>query len=231
MLPRRPECVWVPGATFRFSPCVRLAAQDSSTMKKPAFWLALVFFLAVIPVANRAAEEHPKVKRWLKFERCRLIVTEYGDGDSFRVKLADGDEQVFRLAWVDCPESDSRIPTRNEEQAAHFGVSTNDIPVAGKEAKRACVSLLAKPFSVRTRWASAMGMSRKPRYYAFIATDDGLDLGEELLRLGWARVKGVAMNPPDGTKSAEYRQRLEKLEADAKIHRRGLWAKSRRSKA
>ncbi len=200
-------------------------------MKKTAFCLALVLFLAVFPFGTWAAEEHPKVKSWLKFERCRLVVTEYGDGDSFRVKLADGDEQVFRLAWVDCPESDSRIPTRNEEQAAHFGVSTHDIPAAGKEAKKASASLLAKPFIVRTRWASAMGMSRQPRYYAFIVTSDGLDLGEELLRLGWARVKGVAMNHPDGTKSVPYRQRLEKLELDAKLHRRGLWAKSRRSKS
>ncbi|MSU37121.1 MAG: hypothetical protein EXS36_18905 [Pedosphaera sp.] len=193
-------------------------------------FIALLALLLATGFATHAAEEHPRVKLWQKFEPCTVVTTEYGDGDSFRVKLPNGDEQVFRLTWVDCPESDSRIPTRNAEQAAHFGVSTNDIPGAGKEAKKVCQQLLSKPFTVRTRWASAMGMSRKPRYYAFIVTSDGRDIGEELLRLGWARVKGQAMNHPDGTPRDEYRQRLDGIEKNAKANRRGLWAKSKPAK-
>jgi len=178
----------------------------------------------------QGAEEHPKVKSWLRFEPCTQVATEYGDGDSFRVRLPDGDEQVFRLAWVDCPESIAAFASRNAEQAAHFGVSTNDIPAVGKEATKVSSALLAKPFTVQTRWAYAQGVSRKPRYYAFIVTADGLDLGEELLRSGWARVKGVPMNHPDGTKIDPYRARLEQLELDAKTNRRGIWAKSPRAK-
>jgi len=44
-------------------------------------------------------------EEWEVIEGCRLIDNRYNDGDSFHVK-ADGEERIFRLYFVDCPEAE-----------------------------------------------------------------------------------------------------------------------------
>ena len=45
------------------------------------------------------------------------------------------EEHVFRLYFVDAPESDNRFPERNAEQAAYFGITPEQSVEAGREAK------------------------------------------------------------------------------------------------
>ena len=47
--------------------------------------------------------------------------------------------------------------------------------------------------------------------------------------MGLARVKGTAMNTPKGEKMEVYREKLEKLEADAKKKPIGIWSKSQQT--
>lgn len=49
---------------------------------------------------------------WQKLEGCQLIQNEWNDGDSFHVRTAEGTEFIFRLYFVDTPETDSRFPDR-----------------------------------------------------------------------------------------------------------------------
>lgn len=72
--------------------------------------------LALVVVANAA--------EWQKLENCQLVADEYGDGDSFHVRQGDKDF-IFRLYFVDCPETDNRFPERVEEQAKS---DTSDSP-------------------------------------------------------------------------------------------------------
>ena len=166
-----------------------------------------------------------KVKKWQPFKGCEFVPKQYNDGDSFAVKVGNN-EHVLRLAFVDAPESDVRFPDRNAEQAEHFGVAAAIIPEWGKAATAKTAELLAKPFTVTTRWAKALGSSGKPRYYAVITTAEGKDLGETLLSLGLARIKGLVMKPPTGESVEVYQTKLANIEAEAKKERRGLWGKA-----
>ena len=187
--------------------------------------LALLAALLFAFRLDAALVEIPdKVRRWQTFTNSTHVPTAYGDGDSFRVKLGDGREFVFRLGFVDCPESDKSEPTRNMEQAEFFAVPVGDVPAWGKLATEKVRELLAKPFTVHTRWASALGRSRLPRFYATITTADGKDLGEELLALGLAREQGQRMEPPSREKTDDYKRKLRRIEADAKSSRAGIWS-------
>ena len=154
-----------------------------------------------------------------------MIDKKYNDGDSFRAKV-NGNEHVLRLCFVDCPESDVRFPDRNAEQAEYFGVPAAEIPEWGKAATAKVAELLAKPFTVHTRWAIAQGSSGLPRFYAVIQSADGRDLGEALISLGLARIKGLNMKPPTGETVVAYQAKLKKLETEARSQRVGMWAKS-----
>lgn len=176
--------------------------------------------------ASGALVEIPnRTRKWQAFKGCEFVEKQYNDGDSFAVKV-EGNEHVLRLAYVDTPESDIRFTDRNAEQAKYFGVDPAIIPEWGKIATAKTAELLAKPFTVTTRWASALGSSRKPRFYAVITTADGKDLGETLLSLGLARIQGKGMNPPSGETQEVYHAKLLKIEAEAKKEKRGLWGKS-----
>ncbi len=189
----------------------------------------LVWLLSAFAFVWVRAEDVPKKTHvWNHFAGCELIANKSDDGDSFKVKVG-AEEHWFRLAFVDSPEADVRFLSRNEEQARYFGISTNEVVVFGKEASDATAKLLAKPFTVWTRWASALGSTRLPRFTAFVELSDGRDLGETLLSMGLARVKGIAMNSPKGEKMEVYREKLEKLEVEAKAKHLGIWAKSKRT--
>src|SRR5439155_18004617 len=137
-------------------------------------------------------------------ENCRLIPNAGNDGDSFHVG-ANGKEYMFRLYFVDAPETDSADPARLIEQAKHFGVTVPQVIEVGEAAKAFTREKLAEPFTVTTRMANAMGRSGSKRFYAFVQTKDG-DLGEQLVANGLARIHGKSAPPPGASSSVAERE-------------------------
>ena len=178
----------------------------------------------MIPAA-RAAIVPKHTKSFRKFENCRFVPAPYNDGDSFRVAIQD-DEFVFRLYYVDTPESDSRFPLRNAEQARAFAITPAQSVEMGHAAKKFVADFLsAKPFTVHTRWASALGSSGKSRYYAVIERD-GQDLAEVLIQNGLARLHGTLVNHPSGLSGIDFIGRLRAVEEKARAGKQGAWALS-----
>lgn len=147
------------------------------------------------------------------------------DGDSFYVKFGPR-ELLFRLYFVDAPETDESVKDRIRQQCEYFGVTREELLKAGEDAKKFTAAWLKKPFIVRTRWDDAQGRSRVQRHYALIDIG-GQDLAEMLVSRGWARAKGKIAILPDGTKAGDHMKKLEKLEAEAKAKRNGIWAASK----
>ncbi len=160
-------------------------------------------------------------KAWKTKENCKLISNAANDGDSFHVRWHDR-EYIFRLYFVDTPESDDSLPDRVKEQAAYFGIDEKASVRLGKEAAKFTQDFLKGEFVVYTKLDDARGRSEMDRDYAFVEAD-GKDLGEELVAHGLARIYGMEIEPPDGTATA-YTWRLKSAERDAKKLRLGGWA-------
>jgi endonuclease YncB( thermonuclease family) len=174
----------------------------------------LVFLLAFVAVA-RADEQ------WVTYKGCRYLPNAANDGDSFHVRAA-GREHIFRLYFVDAPETDISIPDRVAEQAKYFHATIQEALQIGTEAERFTRQKLSRPFTIRTCKQDARGRSRRPRYFAFVQTDTA-DLGEQLIANGLARVYGAASGPPGmRTPEGEWRK-LEQLERRAKKQKIGGW--------
>ena len=163
------------------------------------------------------------------FSDAKLVNNLSNDGDSFFV---ESDEKSFhvRLYFVDCPEtsisskSDAR---RVREQTRYFGLSHAARTIHfGNEAKTFIEGILAKPFTVHTAFASALGRSAKGRVYGFIITADGDDLASLLVKNGFARTRGIGRKTPDGVSRNEMIERLRDLEISAMLKRIGIWSES-----
>ena len=158
-----------------------------------------------------------------------MIDNPANDGDSFHVE-ANGEHLHIRLYFVDCCEmstsskSDAR---RLREQTRHFGLPepTRTIHFGGK-AKFFVDSALAKPFTVHTAFASALGRSAKGRVYAFVTSFDGNDLASLLVKNGLARSFGIGRKTPGGVARDEMIERLGDLEMSAMLKRIGIWVES-----
>jgi endonuclease YncB( thermonuclease family) len=190
---------------------------------------ALVLFTTGAALGDDSGE--PKhVKKFLRFTDCEFIDTAYADGDSFRVRV-DGQERVLRLYFVDTPESDTRYPVRNAQQAEYFGFTPEQSVDAGKAAKRFVHDLLSgKKLTIFTRWASALGSSRLPRFYAIVEVD-GRKLADVLVESGLARLHGTSVTLPDGTSISDYLAQLRELESAARTAKLGAWEHSVPAKA
>jgi len=160
---------------------------------------------------------------WVTLENCRLIPNPANDGDNFHARV-NGKEYIFRLYFVDAPETDAANPARLIEQAKYFGISVPQVIELGEAAKAFVKEKLAAPFTVVTHMANAMGRSKIERFYAFVQTKDG-DLGEQLIANGLARIHGTSATPPGASSSAE-RQRLKQVEDEAKRRKVGGWGMS-----
>ena len=158
---------------------------------------------------------------WVVLKECRLVRSESLDADSFHVKAA-GKEYIFRLYFVDAPETDMSIADRVREQAQYFQLTPEQTITLGEYAKRFTKEKLAQPFTVRTCMQDAMGRSRMQRFYAFVETSEG-DLAELLVANGLARVFGAAAQP-EGLRSPERQwDKLNRLEREAKVAKVGAW--------
>ncbi len=174
------------------------------------FLFSLSFAFAHKPVPAKPFES---------FDRCLMLPDRSNDGDSFRVKLPDGREEIFRLYFVDAPEAKPHS-TRSDEQAEYFGLTRQEVVGLGKEAKDFAAHALLEPFTIKTRWRKTFGQER---YYAFVFSSDGSDLSELLVKNGLARIYGTRTPLPDGTDSRTYLARLRGYEVKAQREKNGGW--------
>jgi endonuclease YncB( thermonuclease family) len=161
-------------------------------------------------------------KELVKLTGCQYVAQDYNDGDSFHVKC-DTNEFILRLYFIDAPETNLRFPERTREQSEYFGVTLDETMRAGVKAKETVRDILREPFVMWTRWATAQGRSRVPRYYGFVEIG-GKGLAELLISKGLARTKGVKSKLPTGEKSKVYIERLNALERNAQQRGIGIWA-------
>ena len=163
------------------------------------------------------------------FSNVSLVNNLAIDGDSFFAE-ADGKSFHIRLYFVDCPETSTSSQSdarRVREQTRYFGLSHAARTIHfGNEAKAFVERILAKPFTVHTAFASALGRSAKGRVYGFIITADGDDLASLLVKNGLARAYGMGRKTPDGIPRDEMIERLRDLETSAMLKRVGIWSES-----
>lgn len=177
--------------------------------------------LAIL-MASHAADARTG-KAFQKLEGCRFLSNPSDDGDSFHVKWK-GDEYIFRLYFVDAPETDDGFPERVSEQAKYFGITSKEAIGIGRTAAAFTRGKLAgKSFTVYTHWQDAKGQSRLPRYYAFIIVENQ-NLSEMLVANGLARIFGLDVFAPDGSSPAQFETHLRVLENKAKLDHLGAWS-------
>lgn len=161
---------------------------------------------------------------WRLMEECKLIANDFNDGDSFHVRW-HGREYIFRLYFVDAPESDASLEDRVIEQAAYWEVDPEQIPELAKAATAFTKERLKNGFTVYTKYEDARGRSDIKRYYAMVKVD-GEYLSESLIRSGYARLYGNRTPIlPDGTPEGKYSGRLRTAERQAKRDGVGGWSK------
>ena len=181
--------------------------------------LACLTLLAAVAVPGVAAELST-------LEGALLVDAAMNDGDSFKVR-AGGRELHLRLYYVDCPETTHGSAAELErirDQQRHFGLEDpRDVVRFGERAAAYIEGVLARPFSVHTAYAWAPGRSAGGRYYAFVETHDGRDLGALLVREGLARVHGKTRPAPDGRSSQRVLEELRDLRSLAMLKRSGIW--------
>jgi competence ComEA-like helix-hairpin-helix protein len=180
------------------------------------FWLIPAIACACTFAAS-AAETH----EWQIMRNCQLVDNPANDGDSVHV-LFDNKQYIFRLYFVDAPETGDVPASRLTEQAEYFGVTVPEVIEIGRHATAFTREKLSEPFTVLTRGASAMGRSRSERLYGFVETKDG-DLGEQLVRNGLARVHGTKVVPPGLSGAREEEETLRQFEDAAKHEKIGGW--------
>ena len=185
-------------------------------MKRTFFALPLLFALL-------GTQECQAAKKWRMYPDCTLVENPANDGDSFHVKYKRR-RYLFRLYFVDTPESDNSLPDRIKEQAAYFGLSEKETVQLGKEATKFTQKFLADGFTAHSKLKDALGRSKKDRDYAMIQVGDKY-LCEALVENGYARIFGLTEDElPDGKSGKTLLWRLKSLEREAQKNKRGGWA-------
>ena len=188
--------------------------------------------LAVALLVLAAPTDAFAAKKWREYTGCRVIPNASNDGDSFHVKPTNikSRSYLFRLYFVDTPESETSLPERLQIQADYFGLTDlKDVVKVGKEAVRFTEKFLEDGnFTVYSRLSDALGRSGMDRDYAMVLNAAGEDLGTELVRNGLARVFGQGsdlsdLDPYKRDEDAWFR-RLRQVELEAKKEKRGAWA-------
>ncbi|MYC26397.1 MAG: hypothetical protein F4X63_00120 [Nitrospira sp. SB0662_bin_26] len=196
------------------------SGYDTTVMKKCLF--SFLFLSCCLATAIPAAELET-------LKNATLIEAGLNDGDSFKVKAA-GKELHLRLYYVDCLETSAGTDAELErirEQQYHFGLEDPAAVVHfGKQAAEYVKQVLSRPFTVRTSYAFAPGRSATGRYYAFIETHDGRDLGHLLVEQGLARIHGKTRPAPDGTPSQTVLKELQDMRSVAMLNRAGIWGET-----
>ena len=198
----------------------------------PNLALLALAFLALLALA--APPDAAAAKKWREYTDCRVIPNASNDGDSFHVKAGNIKSRtyLFRLYFVDTPESEKSLPERLQVQADYFGIADPmDVVKVGKDAVKFTEKFLEDGnFTVYSRLSDALGRSAKDRDYAMVMNAAGLDLATELVRNGLARVygSGTDLSELDRYNRSEdaWWRRLRQAELEAKKEKRGAWALS-----
>src|SRR5437764_3422645 len=178
--------------------------------------LLLTAFVFAASITNAFAHSP-----WITLQGGHYLIKRPNDGDSFHVSV-EGHEYIFRLYFVDAPETSAEFRDRVEEQAKYFGVTVDQALEVGDLAKQFTREKLTDSFLVRTCWEDAGGRSRMQRFYAFVQTRTG-DLGEQLVENGLARAHPATAKPEGLTSAAAEWKNLIKLERKAKREKVGGW--------
>lgn len=176
-------------------------------------WAALFLFAAAVDLNARDP--------WVTLEGGHYLRKRPNDGDSFHVSIK-GKEYIFRLYFVDAPESTPEFVQRVEEQAKKFGITPKQTIQLGMLAKNYTREKLSGPFLIQTCWEDAKGRSRLQRFYAIVRTDSG-DLGDQLVGNGLALVRGAQASPEGDTAARREWQKLDQLQRKAKREKVGGW--------
>jgi len=179
---------------------------------------SLVAMLFWAPVARGGTE-------WRIYRDCELMDNASNDGDSFHVKYQKR-HYLFRLCFVDAPETESSIPERVKEQGEYWDIDEKATLRTGREAAKFTRNFLKDGFTVYTRFKDARGRSDRKRYYAMVQVGDEY-LSMALVEQGLARIYGYRVELPDGMKSKKYRAKLQSAERRAKREGRGAWGSGR----
>jgi competence ComEA-like helix-hairpin-helix protein len=180
-------------------------------------WRSLQAFAAFLALCCCSPASLLARETWVTLKDCRLIRTT--DADSFHV-MAQGKEYVFRLYFVDAPETDTAFPDRVQEQAKYFGITPEQTLQLGAHAAQFTKEKLSRPFVVRTCMQDARGQTK--RFYAFVESPEG-DLAELLVANGLARVYGSEAAPVGLTSPELEWEKLKRLEQDARQQKVGAW--------
>jgi len=159
-----------------------------------------------------------------------LVASDFNDGDSFSIDLGGGELIHLRLYFADCPEmhiGQDHDVRRLQEQAGYFGLKDAALAkIYGEQAWAFTSEALARPFTVYTAHAKALGGRTSQRIYGFIVTADGRDLAELLIENGLARNFGVKRQDYQGDSIREVEGRMHDLESAAMLSRSGIWMHS-----
>jgi len=164
-------------------------------------------------------------KKWRTYENCTLRENPSNDGDSFHVKYKNR-HYLFRLYFVDTPETDKSLPDRVKAQADYWGISENDTIRLGKDAKKFTAKYLKHGFTAYSKLQDARGRSKLDRDYAMIETKEG-DLAIALVENGLARVYGADSDLPNGKSAKSFWWKLQNAEHRAKQKKLGGWGMSK----
>lgn len=183
--------------------------------------LPVVLLLSLLVRAQADEEEK---ETWETLEGCKLVSSPLNDGDSFLVKHRD-EQYVFRLYWVDAPESTNTYTERVNEQARYFSILEEQVTDTGQLAKRHTRNFLRGEFTVYTKWEDARGEKGDKRFFAIIEKD-GSFLSQELIGRGLARIYGAPTDDkwPGGPTARTYLGRLKNSERHAQREEIGIWA-------
>ncbi len=198
-------------------------------------WLQSSQNLAAATPAWLAKEAAVESKHGLyRFEGCKLIPTEWADGDSFSVETPSGRQFTIRLYGVDCFETTPRDATdarRLRSQRRWFGIvkatPQESMQLAiqmGDEGGVRVRELLKEPFTVITAFVDGRGDPEFERFYGFVEDARGNDLGSRLVSEGLARAFGVVRSTWEGLTREEYYERLKDLELISARQGKGAWA-------
>ncbi len=163
-------------------------------------------------------------EKWTVLEKCKLKPNYYNDGDSFHV-IHKGKEYIFRLYFVDTPETSAKHKSRVKDQAKYWKISLKETLRLGQKAKKFTAKALKGKFTVYTKFDDAKGSSKLPRYFAFVKTSSGKDLAELLVSNGLARIYGMRASHPKGDRASAISKKLKKCENIAKKKKIGGWRK------
>ena len=132
-------------------------------------WLMLVLLASGLSGLAQLQREGEKLEpKWETLSGCRLVTNAVVDGDSFHV-LHKGREYIFRLYFVDAPESDPAMKDRIQDQAEYFGIAPHNVPRAGRLASQFTREKLARrDITIVTRWQNALGRSSLARFYGVV---------------------------------------------------------------